>query len=100
MDYADFYDIARYLNKERKGAFTPKEIACNAYDYLCEFEWSKANEEPTHTIKELAKLLAEDGSDECKDWLYQIASEIGLIDRNYYWDYVTKDDVILSKFGV
>lgn len=90
MEYIDFYDIAEYGNENWKGSFTPKEIACNAYDYLCEFNASKVNEEPTHTIKELAKLLAEDGSEECKQWLYQIASELGLINMDYA-DYLDTD---------
>ena len=83
MDYSDFYDIAVYGNENWKGSFTQKEVACNAYDYTCEFRYSKRDEMPTHTIKELAKLLAEDGSEECKDWLYTIASELGLIDMDY-----------------
>lgn len=36
MEYGDFYDIAEYGNANWKGNFTPKEIACNAYDYLVE----------------------------------------------------------------
>lgn len=76
MNYGDFYDIASYLNFINRYVFTQKEVAENAYDYLCEFERSKANEEPTHTIKELAKLLTEDGSEECKYWLTQIGSEL------------------------
>lgn len=96
MDYKDFYDMATYLNKERKGSFTQKEVACNAYDYTCEFRYSKRDEMPTHTIKELAKLLAEDGSEDCKDWLYQIASELGLIDMDYT-NYLDTDEW-LSEF--
>ena len=91
LSYSDFYDIATYGNANWKGSFTPKEIACNAYDYLCEFEASKANEEPTHTIEELAKLLVEDGSEEAKEWLYQIASELNLIDMDYQ-DYLETDE--------
>ena len=91
LSYSDFYDIAEYGNENWKGSFTPKEIACNAYDYLCEFEASKANGEPTHTIEELAKLLVEDGSEEAKEWLYQIASELNLIDMDYQ-DYLETDE--------
>jgi hypothetical protein len=95
MEFADFYDIAIYGNKAWKGSFTQKEIACNAYDYLCEFEFSKANETITHTIKELARLLAEDGSEECKQWLYQIASELGLIDMDSN-DYLETDSWLVE----
>lgn len=79
MEYADFYDIAEYGNKNWKGSFTPKEVACNAYDYLCEFEASKVNECVNHTMKELCRLLIEDGSEEAKEWLYRIVSEVKLI---------------------
>lgn len=91
LDYKDFYNIAEYGNEHWKGNYTLKEVACNAYNYLCEFRYSKAGQEPTHTIKELAKLLAEDGSDECKDWLYKIADELRLIDMDYR-DYLETDE--------
>lgn len=91
MNYSDFWDISSYMNFINRYIFTQKEVAENAYDYLCEFERSKANEEPTHAIKELAKLLAEDGSEECKQWLYQIAYELGLIDMDYA-DYLETDE--------
>lgn len=91
LDYGDFYDIAEYGSEHWRGKFSPKEVACNAYDYLVEFEKSKENEEPTHTIKELAKLLAEDGGDECKEWLFQIADELDLIDMNWQ-DYLETDE--------
>lgn len=91
MNYETFYDIAEYGSANWKGNFTPKEIAMNAYDYLCEFEYSKANEEVTNIIKELTRLLALDGSEECKAWLYQIASKLNLIDMDYA-DYFETDE--------
>ena len=96
MDYADFYDIAVYGNENLKGSFTPKEIACNAYSYYADFQWSKANEVFCTTIQELCKLLAEDGGEECKNWLYQIASELNLIDMDCN-DYLETDEW-LAKF--
>ena len=80
MEYSDFYDIAEYGNEHWKGNFTPREIANNAYDYMCDLEWSK-NAYVTDTviaenIRELAKLLAIDGSDEAMLWLGQIADEL------------------------
>ena len=89
LEYKDFYDIATYGNENWKGSFTPKEIACNAYDYLVEFEESKKNG-VTETIKELIRLLAEDGDEDAKYWLYQIASELGLIDMDCH-DYFETD---------
>lgn len=80
MEYSDFYDIAEYGNEHWKGNFTPKEIACNAYDYMCDLEWSKnayvTDVEIAENIRELAKLLAIDGSDEAIQWLGQIADEL------------------------
>lgn len=90
MTYEDFYDIAEYGNTNWDGSYTQREIACNAYDYLVEFEASKAKEEISPIIQELCKLLAEDGSEECKDWLYKMANELGLIDIDYQ-DYLETD---------
>lgn len=90
MTYEDFYEIAEYGNKNWDGSYTQKEIACNAYNYLIDFEASKAKEKVTSIIQELCKLLAEDGSEECKDWLYKMANELGLIDMDYQ-DYLETD---------
>ena len=60
MEYSDFYDIAEYGNENWKGCFTLKEIACNAYDYLCEYRYSVAKGKPTNTMIELCKLICED----------------------------------------
>ena len=80
MEYSDFYDIAEYGNEHWNGNYTPKEIACNAYDYMRDFEWSKnayvTDDEIAGTIRELMKLLAQDGSDEAMLWLGQIADEL------------------------
>ena len=60
MEYADFYNIAEYGNENWKGSFTPKEIACNAYDYKVEYDYSIEQDKPTHTMIELCKLICED----------------------------------------
>ena len=60
MDYSDFYDIAEYGNENWKGSFTPREIACNAYDYKVEYDYSIEQYKPTHTMIELCKLICED----------------------------------------
>lgn len=98
MEYTDFYDIATYGNEMWKGNFTPREIAGNAYIYYADFQWSKANGEIAHNIKELAKLLAEDNTDECKDWLYRMATELGLLDMDFM-DYAETDTDIVSIFS-
>lgn len=97
MEYGDFYDIAEYGNVAWKGSFTPKEVACNAADYWCDFEVSKRDGKPTRIIKELAKLLAEDGSEGCHDWLYDMAWELGLLDMDCR-DYEETDEYLVSRF--
>ena len=97
INYEFFYNIAEYENEVWKGGFSPKQIACNAYDYLCEFKASMESETITETIKELYKLLVEDGSEECLEWAYEIASELNLIDMDYL-DYMETDPEIIKRF--
>lgn len=97
MQYVDFYEIAEYLNAINRNTFTAREVACNAYDYYADFQWSKANEMVARTIQELAKLLAEDDTCRCKDWLYRMATELNLLDMDY-WDYTETDTDIIARF--
>lgn len=60
LEYADFYNIAEYGNENWKGSFTPREIANNAYDYLCEYQASEIKGKPTRIMIELCKLICED----------------------------------------
>ena len=60
MTYDDFYTIAEYGNENWKGCFSPKEVACNAYDYKAEYDYSIKQGKPTHTMIELCKLIYED----------------------------------------
>lgn len=60
LDYANFYDIAEYGNEHWKGKFSPKEVACNAYDYKVEYALSLTQGKPTHTMIELCRLICED----------------------------------------
>ena len=80
LGYDFFYDIAEYGNANWKGNFSPKEIACYTYDYLVEFEESKAKGgyHISSTIQELLRLLDEDGSEECCFWASEIRSELRL----------------------
>ena len=80
LDYGFFYYIAEYGNEHWKGNFSPKEISCYAYDYLVEFEESKAKGGYyiSSTIQELLRLLDEDGSKECCFWASEIRSELRL----------------------
>ena len=97
MNFRDFYQIASYGNEMWKGSFTAEEIAQNAYDYITDFQWSKENKIVAYNIQELSKLLAEDGSEECKDWLYEMATELGLLDMDFM-DYMETDMDIVSMF--
>ena len=60
MGYDNFYLIAEYGNENWKGNFSPREIACNAYDYKVEYDYSIEQGKPTHTMIELCKLICED----------------------------------------
>ena len=60
MEYTDFYNIAEYGNENWKGGFTPREIACNAYDYKVEYDYSIKQGKSTRTMIELCKLICED----------------------------------------
>lgn len=60
LEYSDFYNIAEYGNENWKGSFTPREIANNAYDYLCEYQASEIKGKPTRIMIELCKLICED----------------------------------------
>ena len=60
MSFEDFYELAEYGNENWKGCFTPKEIACNAYDYKIEYDYSIKQGKPTRTMIELCKLICED----------------------------------------
>ena len=60
MEYDDFYKIAEYGNENWKGSFSPREIACNAYEYKVEYDYSIEQGKPTRTMIELCKLICED----------------------------------------
>lgn len=97
MNYKDFKEIAEYLNYINHNTFSAREVEENAGIYLADFEWSKENDDIAYNIKELAKLLAEDGTEEAKEWLYQMATELELLDMDYL-DYTETDADIVSMF--
>ena len=81
MKYRDFYHIAKYANENWKGNFSEEDIACYAYDYLCEFEYSKRTGKATDVMKILCQNLKEDadnGDMVAKFWLATISKEIVL----------------------
>lgn len=108
LEYKDFYSIAEYGNEAWKGCFSAREIAENAYIYYADFQWSKKNNEVSHTIQELVNLLKEDESEECKYWVEQIMSELdfansetirisGIIFEHGKDDYGLWEGFVLSK---
>lgn len=78
MVYSDFYDIAEYQNETQKAKFAPKEIAENAYEYLCEFQESMGRKYPTSTIQELLQLLDEDGGETALEYANMLRYELKL----------------------
>ena len=106
MEYADFYDIAVYGNANWKGAFTQKEIACNSYNYLMDFEYSKAKGTVVSTIQELIDLLLDDwystevNSDddfELSNWLWDLLVELKLTNTEKYEQWVAEKEKRLCK---
>ena len=96
MKLTDFLRIAEYGNEMWKGSFTPEEVRQNAEIYYADFLWSKANDEIAESIKSLCRNLIEDlkympDLEEPRKWLYQIASELGLIDMDCN-DYLETDE--------
>lgn len=81
MDYSFWYDVAEYGNVNWKGAFSPKEVAENAYAFLLEWQLSMANHKVNYSIDSLIELLKEDvinGSEEAKEFLDAINEQIAL----------------------
>lgn len=60
MTYRDFYKISHYLNECNNNIFSNEDVACNAYDYLFEYEQSMVQETPTYNMIVLCTELVED----------------------------------------
>ena len=95
MKLKDFLRIAEYGNENWKGSFSPTEIKENAEIYYADFLWSKENGEVADSIMSLCRNLADDVREnpdwtEPKQWLYQIASELNMIDMDFQ-DYLETD---------
>ena len=99
INYEFFQEIAQYANANwAKGSFTQEEVRENAEIYYADFQYSKENDEIAESIKSLCRNLAEDlkaipDLEEPKQWLYQIASELDLIDMDSN-DYLETDEWI------
>ena len=106
MEYNDFYDIAVYGNAQWKGAFTQKEIACNAYNYLMDFEYSKVKGTVVSTIQELIDLLLDDWYSteansyedfELSNWLRDLFLELKLTNVEKYEQWAAEKEIRLCK---
>lgn len=100
MTQKDFLRIAEYGNANWKGSFTTEEVRENAEIYYADFLWSKENDTISETIKTLCRNLADDVKampdlEKPKQWLYQIASGLGLIDMDCS-DYLDSDEWLES----
>lgn len=60
MEYSNFYDIAVYGNENWRGKFSAKEVACDAYDYLVEYQKSNELGIATANMQGLINTLNED----------------------------------------
>lgn len=107
MEYNEFYDIAVYGNANWKGSFTQKEIACNAYNYLVDFEYSKVKGTIVSTIQELIDLLLDDwysteaNSDEdfeLSNWLWDLFLELKLTKEEKYLRWMAEKEKRLIKW--
>lgn len=106
MEYSDFYDLAVYANDTWKGNFSQKEIATNAYNYLVDFEYSKAKGTVVSTIQELIELLLDDwyttepNTDddfEIANWLCDLFLGLELTGEEKYLQWVAEKDKRLDK---
>lgn len=98
LEYSDFYDIASFLNEKAKRPYNEKEIACNAYDYLMDYEFSKDAPTVESSIQEITDLLldywwTEIEISSCKDketilqlenWLYCLFEGLNFIDMDWH----------------
>lgn len=76
MNYGFWYDVAEYMNEAGRGKFTPREIAGNAYEYLCEWELTCRNCEPSFNMQALMEELEATDDENAKGFLEEIREEL------------------------
>nr|DAH71518.1 MAG TPA: hypothetical protein [Caudoviricetes sp.] len=77
ITFEDCYDMAVYANENWKGNFTAKEIAENAYNYLCDIQEAKEKNEPNRTVTSLLNNMDEDDTTESNYYAMMIRREMG-----------------------
>lgn len=96
LEYAQWYDIASYLNAKERNMFNEKEIACYAYDYMCDYEASKEDHIVEHSIQDVINTFLEDWHTETQNvnanmseilqlesWLWDLFNELNLVDLDW-----------------
>lgn len=79
MNYGFWWDVAHYGNEAWRGKFSEKEVAENAYEYLCEWKTTLDSDKVTASLDVLMHLLYEDycnGSAEAIKLLTVIVDEL------------------------
>ncbi len=74
MKMKDFLELINYGNIAWKGFFSLQEKREILHTYYAEYKHSKFCRKLTYTMRELIKVLTEDGSDECMVWKNKILS--------------------------
>ena len=60
LEYEDFYKIAKCLNEINNNIYTEEEVACNAYDYKSDYDYSIKHNFPSLTMCDLCKEISYD----------------------------------------
>ena len=76
MEFLFWYDVASYCNTAFKGNFSEREVAENAYELKCEWDWSIQHGKVGYGIIGLLAELRMDNTDEVDQFIEAIESEI------------------------
>ena len=60
LEYEDFYKIAKCLNEINNNICTEQEIACSAYDYKLDYDYSIKQGFSSSTMRDLCKEISYD----------------------------------------
>ena len=60
FEYEDFYKISKFLNEINNNICTEEGVACNAYDYKSNYDYSIKHDFPSSTMRDLCKEISYD----------------------------------------
>lgn len=60
LEYEDFYKISKCLNEINNNVYTEQEIACNAYEYKLDYDYSIKQGFPTFIMQTLCREISYD----------------------------------------